>query len=238
MTLITSLEAIPLIEQPCGLSIGTFDGVHLGHQALLRYLKVHLPAPAPLIAFTFANHPSTLFSPHSPTSLIYPKKKRAELLFSCGADYVIMPPFTKALAELSYEEFLDLLREKFPRFHLVLGEGATFGKGREGNESRVKESAQKKNFTVEYLPKTLFGPQPISSGRIRIAIKSGYFEEASSCLGRPYGLYGRVVDEKEGLLFVVNQEICLPPEGIYPQRSKLIPLLSLSAYTLPLSVVA
>src|SRR5690348_2397718 len=106
MLLLTDFNDIPPIDQPCGLTIGSFDGVHLGHQTLLKHLRAKLPSQGLVCVFTFSNHPSHLFTPQSPLSLICPPLQKMKLLETYGVDIAFLIPFTAEFAQISYEEFL------------------------------------------------------------------------------------------------------------------------------------
>lgn len=217
MHLIESLHDIPSIDTPCGLTIGSFDGVHLGHQALIKRLKAALPPQGVPIVFTFSNHPTHLFNPSNPAQLICTPAHKLRLLEACGVKVVIMIPFSQEFSQLGTEEFLTLLKTKLHFSELILGEGATFGKNREGNAAHVKALAERLHFKADYISKTFLGNRPISSGRVRLAITTANFQEAALCLGREYSLYGHLTQEKEHYLLPLKN-ICLPPEGIYPVR--------------------
>ena len=219
MQLITDLDALPTLSAPCGLTLGTFDGVHLGHQKLIQHLRSKLPQNAKLVCFTFTDHPSHLFNPDSPTSLICTAAQKAKLLGEYGADVVILTAFSAEFAAIPYDQFLKDLRKKIPFSHFVLGTGATFGKQREGNPENIKTLASEMGFTIEYLPKLEQDGAPISSGRIRKAIAEGNFSLVRTCLGRPYSLMGRVLQEKDHFL-LYEPGICLPPPAIYPIQLK------------------
>ena len=210
MLLVTSLSDIPPLESPCGLTIGTFDGVHLGHQSLLKQLRSRLKAGSGLTVLTFSNHPSQLFTPKTPVPLICPPLQKVKYLFECGVDTVILVPFDHDFAQIPYDDFLRLLKTRLNFNWLMLGEGAAFGKGKKGTPAAVQELSQTLHFEVEYLHKQ----QPISSRQIRALIQQGALNEAAELLGRPYELIGHPI-EKEGRLFCPFPGICLPPEGEY-----------------------
>lgn len=215
MQLITDLKDALPIHLPCGLTIGSFDGVHLGHQALLKHLRAKLPLGALLTVFTFSNHPSHHFAPDTPTPLICSPMQKAKLLAEYGADIVILTPFTPEFSQTPFDQFLRKLKQKIPFSHLVLGINATFGKNKEGNEENVRHLAPELGFHVEYLPKLTFHDVPLSSRHIRSLIAKGALHEVQECLGRHYSL---VLTSKDGS----NAEgLCLPPEGIYAVRIKI-----------------
>jgi riboflavin kinase/FMN adenylyltransferase len=217
MLLITDLADLPSLSEPCGLTIGSFDGVHLGHQALLKHLKSKLPSNGTLAVFTFLNHPTHLFTPDQPALLICPPLQKVTHLADYGADIVCLIPFTPEFAKTSFREFLLYLKKQLNFSHLALGVGATFGKDKEGDESNVQKLASEFAFKVDYIPKTLVKGVPVSSGRIRSSIAKGALHEVQGCLGRHYSLMGRL-KKKNGFFRFFLPGICLPPEGIYPVR--------------------
>lgn len=158
------------------MTIGFFDGVHLGHQEILKLLRKRNSHATIL---TFSNHPRSIIKPPAPPLLI-PLSQKIDLLKQY-ADEVILLPFTMELAATPYEELLS----RFDLSHLILGAGSAFGRNREGNETNLRELAKKKGFTVEYAPKLLLDGEPISSSRIRKAIASNELTLATRLLGRP-----------------------------------------------------
>ncbi len=156
------------------LTIGFFDGVHLGHQALLKRLREH---PHTTI-LTFSNHPKSVLRPPAPPLLI-PYEKRIALLKEF-ADELLVLPFTLDFANTPYDTLLD----RFDLSHLILGKGSVFGKNREGNEENVRQYCEKKNVTLEYIPKLLFEGESISSSRIRQAILANQTPLATKLLGK------------------------------------------------------
>lgn len=156
------------------LTIGFFDGVHLGHRHLLEKLRNHPHATI----LTFTNHPQSIFHP-PPPSLLIPLEEKIQILKSY-ADEVIVIPFTKDFASTSFEKLLS----QFHLTHLILGKGSTFGKNREGNEENVKKYAKKHGITVEYIPKLYFLNEPVSSSRIRKALIDGDQKLANQLLGK------------------------------------------------------
>ncbi len=156
------------------LTIGFFDGVHLGHRALLKKLRAH---PHTTI-LTFSNHPQSLFKPPAPPLLI-PLEEKLTLL-KPFADELIVLPFTLEFAATPFDQLLD----SFDLSHIVLGAGSVFGKNREGNEEAVRKYAEKKKIHVEYLPKFQWMNEPVSSSRIRRALAAGDQQLAQQLLGK------------------------------------------------------
>lgn len=156
------------------LTIGFFDGVHLGHQKLLKRLREHQHATI----LTFSNHPLIVIKPPAPQQLL-PLDEKISLL-KPYADEVIVLPFSPEFASTSYDELLS----QFKLTHLILGQGSVFGKNREGHEANVRKYAEAKGIVVEYIPKAFFQNEPISSSRIRKAIAAGDLTLAHQLLGR------------------------------------------------------
>lgn len=156
------------------LTIGVFDGVHLGHEMLLRRLRSFPHATI----LTFSNHPQNILCPPGPELLI-PYEIRTELLRNY-ADQILVLPFNEELAATPFNELLD----QFDLSHLILGEGAVFGAGRQGNEENVRQYGAQNGIHVEYIPKILFEGEPISSSRIRKALAEGKRALAEQLLGR------------------------------------------------------
>jgi riboflavin kinase / FMN adenylyltransferase len=215
MLLLTEIHDIPLIAHPCGLTIGSFDGVHLGHQALLTRLRSKLPPDGLLAVLTFSNHPSHYFTPHSPTPFICPPLQKAKLLGDYGADIVILTAFTQTFSATPFDQFLREIKKNLPFSHLVLGTDAAFGKNKEGDEAHVRQLSHPLSFEVEYIPKFTLDSTPVSSGRIRASIRQGDFEKVAAYLGRPYSLLCHL---EQGACHI--EGLCLPPEGTYSVRLK------------------
>ena len=156
------------------LTIGFFDGVHLGHRELLKRLRMQPHATI----LTFSNHPRDVLRPPAPQLLLPHHEKMA--LLKQYADLVVVLPFTRELAETPF----DALLSRFDLSHIVLGAESAFGKGREGNEARVRDYAKARGITVEYIPKLLLEGEPVSSSRIRKAKEEGNLILANQLLGK------------------------------------------------------
>lgn len=157
------------------MTIGFFDGVHIGHQALLRRLREFPHATI----LTFTSHPQSVLRPPAPPLLIPYELKIA--LLKPFADTVVIRDFTKEFASIPYDHLLD----QFDISHLILGKGASFGESRKGREANVREYASKRGIEVEYCPKILFDGEPVSSSRIRKAVSEQNIPLAQQLLGRP-----------------------------------------------------
>lgn len=185
MKVVNSIFDIPKLEGPIVLTIGVFDGVHLGHQAILKELHKRTKKGGTRVALTFSNHPSTYLNPNSPIPFILPFDQRLGLLEEEGIDLVIALPFDQTFASQTYEEFFRKLHEALPFEHLIVGDDARFGKDRAGGP---KEIEGLNLFRVDYLKKETHHKEIISSGTIRSYIEKGNLKKVKKMLGRPYSL--------------------------------------------------
>jgi cytidyltransferase-like protein len=184
MIIRNSLCRVSSLASPYALTIGSFDGMHLGHQYLLKTLKQKGTAAV----VTFSNHPSLVLKERTPLCLITPLEQKIALLEGSGVDLLYLLPFSLEFAEQPFDLFLEKIQQVYPFSFLCLGIGAAFGKRRQGDAAHVQELAKKMEFTVEYLPKLKIHDEEVSSGRIRKLIEKGTLEKASQLLGRPYSL--------------------------------------------------
>lgn len=162
MIVVNSLDAIPALPKPIALTIGNFDGVHLGHQHLLQEVKKRGTA----VVLTFSNHPAEVLHKTAPTSLCSFEEKLGRLKEQ-GVDLVIALPFTVELSQTPYDQFLRNIQHHLPFDVLVLGEGAVLGHKGEGNAERI----QALGIAVCYLPLFSLDGHTISSRKIRELIK-------------------------------------------------------------------
>jgi riboflavin kinase/FMN adenylyltransferase len=211
MRIAYNLDTIPSLPLPCGLTIGSFDGMHLGHQFLLSTLRAHIGPKGTLALLTFSNHPADVIPGRKKTPLLCSQEYKLQLLERAGVDLAIILEFTHSFAEKSYDTFLKEIFTSLPFSYLVLGEGAAFGKNRQGDEQHIKNLGGKLNFNAIYLNKKKINNENCSSGLIRQYLQEGDLRHVTSLLGRPYALYGKIKNH------VLNTEgLCLPPLGTYP----------------------
>lgn len=205
------------------LTIGNFDGIHLGHQAILNRVldlaKQHDAAP---VVLTFINHPSTILKPATAISRLYSIEHKLKLLSAMGFEAVFLLPFTREFANQTAEEFITILRANLPFSHLILGHDATIGKGREGDKKLVTELAHRQGFSLEYLAPFMLDGEIVSSSLIRKNLQQGNLSEVAKFLGRPYSIYQKITSGKgfgmqigSPTLNLNVSELCLPPLGVY-----------------------
>lgn len=177
------------------LTIGNFDGVHLGHRALLKRLKETAAREDLLPAvLTFEPHPREFFAPESAPARLSTLREKLELIADEGIELAYVCRFNASLAALSAEDFIarilvDSLRVK----HLIIGDDFRFGAKRRGNWAMLSEAGEGYGFQVEAMPSVTLAGQRASSSAVRAALAEGRMEHAARLLGRPYSIDGRVV---------------------------------------------
>lgn len=193
MQLITDISDFD--KKPCAATIGSFDGVHTGHIAMLGELRAAAAERGlPLVVVTFANHPRLLFNSESTPFLLTPGSVREELLASAGVDYCVMLDFDRAMASMSAEHFMrEVLVERLGVQLLAVGYDHHFGKPAAG-EGLEQYISYGRKYGVE-----VFGTKPfavgdtiVSSSAVRRALSAGDVEAAKAFLGRSYALHGTV----------------------------------------------
>ena len=216
-----SLEEVNL--QTSWLTVGVFDGVHRGHQEIMKKLTAGAHAnEASAVVLTFDPHPASVLSGHEIKSLTLPDE-RAELLAQFGVDIVITEHFTRELSMVSAYEFMSRLKRHLGLQHLLIGYDFALGKGREGNAKRLTEIGSELGYTVEVVSALSDESGVISSTEIRKLIETGNVAEAARLLGHPYSLHGPVIHgDGRGRTIDVptanidySQEKMIPSNGIY-----------------------
>ncbi len=182
MIIVEKLEEIPPISGPIALTIGSFDGVHLGHQHLFQQLKKYGTAAV----LTFSNHPAEVLRPDATPPMIDSLDQKIRRLETSGIDITLILPFTQELSSVSYDTFLKQVHQRLPFTHLILGEGSALGNQAQGTQENIEALAKELNFEAIYLPKFLFEGEIVSSKKIREFINSGNFEQAFRLLGRRF----------------------------------------------------
>ena len=187
-------EAGVLPSKPLFLAVGMFDGVHLGHRAVVSAAVQSAERGAGLAAvLTFWPHPSRLFRPQEAVRQIQQPELRTRLLYSLGVDAVITEPFTTEFAALEAEEFVPMLRRALPRLSTIyVGENWRFGRGRRGDVALLLAEGRKAGLSVFSAPRVNYDGEPISSTRIRALLEEGSMERANSLLGYTYFAEGVV----------------------------------------------
>ena len=215
-------------HQKSWITIGSFDGVHLGHQALIKNLveEAHSNG-SPAAVITFWPHPAIFFQrvplAHSLTS----PEERRDLILALGVDEVVTLPFNHELAELTAEQFMRSLKEELDLHTLVVGPNFMLGKGREGTVQKLSEISKEIDFSLEVVQPCSTQEGMISSSQIRADLQEYRLDGANQKLGRPYRLTGKVVHgEHRGTGLGVPTanletlpERLIPANGVYATRA-------------------
>lgn len=196
---IHGFENATLPSRPVHLAIGMFDGVHVGHRAVIE-AAVHSAQASGAIAgvLTFWPHPSALFRPGNPTRLIQPAETKVRMLLALGVDLVVTQPFDERLAAITAEDFLPWLKRQVPRLAaMYVGENFRFGQGRRGDVPLLVGSGRQLGVRVFSAPRVNLDGEPISSTRIRAQLEAGEVEAANALLGYHYFSEGVVTPGKQ-----------------------------------------
>jgi len=208
-------------------TVGTFDGVHRGHQDVLDRLVARAAAAGMRsLLVTFDPHPLEVVNPAAAPPLLTVGDEKLEVLAESGVDYVAIIPFTKELSAYDAPRFVDeVLVGRYRVRHLLMGHDHGLGRNRAGDEGVLRALGESRGFSVEAVePVTGREGQPVSSTAIRRAVAGGDLDKARQGLGRPYAVGGRVVHgEARGRLLgfpTINIPLpsarkLLPPEGVY-----------------------
>ena len=205
-------------------TIGVFDGVHLGHQALIhRVITQASRVGVESACVTFTPHPEDVLRPQMEIAHLATLDDRLSLLKSLGVSEVVVFEFTPVLSQLSPEEFIDLLLARFRLRQLWIGSDFALGRNRSGGPERLAEIGREKGFTIHQFPPVMIEGQAVSSSRIRQALAGGHVEEAGRLLGRLYKLTGMVVEgDHRGVTLgfptanvALRERLALPEDGIY-----------------------
>ena len=176
------------------LTIGSFDGVHRGHQEILKHLVSDKnKQQRPIVVLTFFPHPAIVLGRRQEPFYINTPNERAALLFDCGADHVITQTFDQDLAKIPAITFVDSLQQHLGFEKLIVGPDFALGHKREGDIQYLRTLGTKFGYSVAVVPPYQIGGVAVSSSNIRNLIRDGSVEKAGLYLGRPFFLKGKVV---------------------------------------------
>lgn len=229
MRVLNGIDGLKAVTRGAVLSVGNFDGMHLGHRKLLETARA-LPGGGKVAVVTFEPHPLTVLKPEfAPPRLTAPAVKR-ELLEQAGVDeYVVLPPSPEVLG-LTAEAFWAILRDEVQPTHMVEGADFNFGKGRGGNISRLRDWAAESAIQLHVLdavkvPLLDLSVVSVSSSLIRWLLSYGRARDVAICMGRAYALRGKVVEgfrrgRELGVPTANMQcdEQMIPADGVYAAR--------------------
>jgi riboflavin kinase / FMN adenylyltransferase len=227
VTILHSIEELSAIPGPVVLAIGVFDGVHLGHQAVIRHAlddAVRLGGTA--VVVTFDPHPARILRPDKAPRILTATVHKARLIEALGVSHLLVIPFDRALADTPPDVFVRELHAACkPLREICVGHEWRFGKNRAGNLAMLRELGDELGFDEVGVRAVESAGGVISSTRVREAVENGDLDEASRCLGRPCTILGTVIDgDKRGreLGFptanISAHSEQFPPDGVYAVR--------------------
>lgn len=200
------------------VTLGKFDGLHLGHQLLLSYLEEYEKQGFTSIMFTFDYHPENLFS-EKEIDLIYTEEEKVEILRQNGPQVLISYPFTRQTAAIEPEEFIEkVLCQSLDAKVIVVGADYRFGKQRRGDVTMLQKYADVYGYQLIVCEKLKMEEKVISSTRIREEIRLGHMEHVNHMLGAPYRVFGTVVSGQK-----LGRTIGIPTVNLLPPAHKLLP---------------
>lgn len=212
--------ALPIgLRQNAWLTIGVFDGVHRGHQEIIRQLTVGAHAQGnTAVVLTFWPHPAIILGGKGDFKYLTTAEERAALLELLGVDLVITHPFDRTLADQTAEEFMRHVARKLGLRRLIIGHDFALGRGREGNYARLSELGASLGYEVRSIAPLAAGNEVISSTRIRAQIAVGDVSRAAVDLGRYYTLRGSIIhgDGRGKKINIPTANLEIPAEKVIP----------------------
>ncbi len=222
MKVYTSFNDLPELEGVV-ITIGSYDGVHAGHQHILRQLsQTAQKLGTQSVMMTFNPHPrQVLFPDDDSLQLLTTKDEKVQLISELGVDILVIVPFTPALSQMSPEDYLrDILIKNFNPAMIIIGYDHKFGKGRAGNINFLKEQSQHYNYRLQEISEQQVEEMKVSSTRVRNFLLQGNLDSANLLLGRPYAITGEVIHGRH-----LGKEMGYPTANIkVDNKAKLIPM--------------
>ncbi len=218
--------SLPPLPRGATVTVGSFDGIHLGHQAVLREIDRRARAAGRAsVLVTFDPHPLEVVNPKAAPPRLTTGPERLEILAQSPLDYVLLLRFDRYLAGLTPDRFVrEILLARCAVRELVIGHDHGFGRGRSGDVETLRRLGAAEDFEVDVVDPVDFGGQHVSSSRLRRAVAGGDLVTARALLGRPNTVVGRVGQgERRGRLLGVptinlaelSPRKLLPPDGVY-----------------------
>jgi len=215
MRTLQSLSELSGIVNPIALAAGVFDGVHVGHRAVVALAREKAAAShGQAWVLTFEPHPLRILKPEAAPALLTSTPHKLALLASLGVDGCVLLPFDHDLALIEPETFIDDLCSAAPSLRdMVVGENWTFGHRARGNTSLLRSIADQKSLSVSVVPGLAWNGAVVSSTRIRQAVAAGQLDDAAAMLGRPFSMLGTVVHGKK-----VGRTLGFPTANVNPHN--------------------
>jgi riboflavin kinase/FMN adenylyltransferase len=227
---VVGLDALTPSTQGSAVTIGTFDGVHLGHRALIaRTIAEAQARDIAAVAVTWDRHPNVTLRPDRVPPLLTTPERKVELLAETGLDLLVIVPFNKELSQWPPERFVvDVLAAGLAATAVLVGEGWRFGHKAVGDVALLAQLGEGLGMEAYGVELAELAGEPVSSSRVRAVIETGDMEMASTLLGRPFDLDGTVVhgDDRGASLgwptanFELDPAMVRPPRGVYGGRAR------------------
>jgi riboflavin kinase/FMN adenylyltransferase len=220
MKVFRNIDHLPAFTKAV-LTIGTFDGVHFGHQKIIRQLTESAQAcGGDSVLITFYPHPRLVVQPEAPLAELTTLEERIQLLRSYDIDHVVVVPFTPGFASLSAEAYIkDFLVAQFQPYKIIIGYDHKFGNNREGDLHLLQSHSHQYNYEVVEIDEAVIQESIISSTKIRNALQTGNLALANQFLGYPYAFKGRIVLNNQ-----TGRSIGYPTANLeIEEKNKLIP---------------
>jgi len=219
-------------SRPIVLALGNFDGFHLGHQKLLRYVVRQARKEHALAAvLTFPQHPHSILHPKRKPMMLMSIEQKLFYLAEAGIDLCFLQSFTPTFSKMSPCDFAEkVLVKKLHIREICMGYDAHFGHGRRGDTGLMEQLAKTNGFLFKRMKPVIVGGKPVSSSRVRELLIKGEIEKAGKCLGRPFSMFGKVIHGKGHGLHLgfptanleIHSEILLPL-GVYIASARFLP---------------
>ena len=224
MRILHSITELSELPGPLVLAIGVFDGVHLGHRAVIQRALVDArTAGGTAVVVTFDPHPARVLRPEQSPLLLTCIQHKQQLISALGVENLLIVPFDKTVAAMEPSEFIrEIATVAKPLLQICVGENWAFGKGRMGNIHLLKTLGEKMGFAAIGIPDVQMNERPVSSTAIRNAVQAGDITTAAKLLGRSFSILGTVVAGRKmgrtigfptANLATNNEQ--LPPNGVY-----------------------
>ena len=215
----------------CALTIGTFDGVHIGHQQIIKRLVKQAKKKNLLsVVLTFFPHPRMILQKESDIRLIDTLNEKQKLLEDLGIDLLVVHPFSKIFSRQLADEFIrNILVNTFHIAHLIIGYDHRFGRNREATIDDLINAGETYGFSVEKIEAQEIASVNVSSTKIRLAIEAGDIQKANNYLNRPFKITGKIIKGAEigrtigfptANLHITEEYKLLPADGVYFVRAK------------------
>lgn len=219
MKIFTEFKTLPDIYRQTAVALGTFDGLHLGHQKIItQALKLAEHRGCTSAVFTFSNHPREIIRPGYGPKQLMSQEQKIETLDKMGLDVLVTVPFTENFLHITPHDFLNNLTKVLRPAYLVVGPNYTYGYKGLGTADSLKQAEKDYNFEVEIVDAVMVNDQIVSSTRIRNLLQNGHVAEAASLLGNPFSLQGKVVpgDQRGRTLGFPTANLAIPHDRMMP----------------------